>query len=119
MLNNTLKIILINNNNNVTLITTAKNKVIGVQIPSYTSATHIWQGKADILNKKPKIIQSKANFNSKILSKNKQLPKNIWISKKFKEPTQPNKILTPNKNTPVEIAPNEKYLIEASIETIP
>jgi len=41
MLNNTLKIILINNNNNVTLITTAKNKVIGVQIPSYTSATHI------------------------------------------------------------------------------
>jgi hypothetical protein len=58
-----------------TFITMAKKAVIGLQTPSYTSATHTWQGNAEILNKKAKNIKIKLNFTSKIDPSNKELPR--------------------------------------------
>lgn len=58
-------------------MTIAKNAVIGVQIPSYTSATHMWHGNAEILKRKPNRIQINANSTSQTLSKKIELPKKI------------------------------------------
>lgn len=78
----------------------------------------MWQGNAEILNRKPNKIHNNANSTSQTLSKKIELPKNNCTSKKSKAPTQLNKTLIPNKKTPVEMAPKEKYLIEASNDTI-
>ena len=53
------------NKNKPAFITIAKKAVIGVQIPSYTSATHQWQGNTDNLKKKPNNIKHNMIFNSK------------------------------------------------------
>lgn len=116
-LKKTLKTIRKKRRNKLTFITIAKKAVTGVQTPSYTSATHQWQGNADNLKKKPKRINTIEKINShKVL--NPSVPKNNCTSKKSNEPTIPNKILIPNKSTPDAMAPKEKYLIAASIDTI-
>lgn len=118
-LNITLKTNRKKNNTTVAFITMAKKAVIGVHIPSYTSATQMWQGNAPILKKKPNKIQTKANFISSTFSIVLSDVKYIWISKKSKLPTILNKILIPNNKIPVDIAPNEKYFIAASTATVP
>ena len=44
-------------------------------MPSYTSATQTWQGKAEILKKKAKNIKIKLNFTSKEELSQKSLPR--------------------------------------------
>lgn len=110
---------LIKNKSKQAFITIAKKAVIGLQIPSYTSATHTWHGKADILKKKAKKIKIKLNFISKIESNAIWFPRKFWISKKSREPTNPKRITIPKSKLPDAMAPNEKYLMADSTEIIP